>query len=94
MGYTKPISIFIVGVLQVRERENGAQRLSEDIRAEKFTNLMKAQEALWTSREWIKKDRHLNIIQMLQDKGKQKTLKATREKRLVIYSLVLNKING
>ena len=46
MGYTKPISIFIVGVLQVRERENGAQRLSEDIRAEKFTNLMKAQEAL------------------------------------------------
>ena len=43
---TKPISILIVGVLEVKERENGAQRLSEDIIAEKFTNLMKAQEVL------------------------------------------------
>ena len=43
---TKPISIFIVGVLEVKERENAAQRLSEDIIAEKFTNLLKAQEAL------------------------------------------------
>lgn len=42
----KPISIFIVGVLEVKERENGAQRPSEDIIAEKFTNLMKAQEVL------------------------------------------------
>lgn len=48
---TKPISIFIVGVLEVKERENGAQRLSEDIIAEKFTNLMKAQEVLRTPRE-------------------------------------------
>ena len=43
---TKPFSIFIVGVLDVKERENGAQGLSEDMTAEKFTDLIKAQEVL------------------------------------------------
>lgn len=43
---TKPFSRFTAGVLEVRERENGAQGLSEGMTAEKFTDLIKAQEVL------------------------------------------------
>lgn len=48
-------SAYSSGVLEVKERENGAQRPSEDIIAEKFTNLMKAQEVLWTQENELRK---------------------------------------
>ena len=73
MRHYQADQLCIVGVLG-KEREEGAERISEQIRAENFPNLMK--------------DRNINIQEAQRTPGKMKSMGPTPRHIIITFSKI------